>query len=305
MLSFRDAHRAYHRDQHGNRAGNRSSLRPPGLPGLRRGAKPGRRGEAPEYRRRETRRRPGRVGARGRWPGAAGGRGHRCAGEQCRDRDGGRGGVCADRESAGDLRDEFLRRRPYDASRSALDGVGRSGTIVNVTSMMGRLTLGCHAFYAATKFALAAVSESLAIEIQPFGVRVAIIEPGVILTPIWNKGEVLMPDWASLRARDGPLVAFVRSPDGRRDDARRGGTRDLGSGPYGRAEAAVRGGGGRRGDGGGAGPPDGRGVGGVAERAGRREVPGTRQGSLRRRSVQPAVAERAEDSVIMRYSPYE
>ena len=70
----------------------------------------------------------------------------------------------------------------------------RGGTIVNVTSVMGHLTLGCHAFYAATKFALAAVSESLAIEIKPFGVRVAIIEPGVILTPIWNKAEALMPE---------------------------------------------------------------------------------------------------------------
>lgn len=70
----------------------------------------------------------------------------------------------------------------------------RSGTIVNVTSIMGRLTLGGHAFYAATKFALAAVSESLAIEMKPFGVRVAIIEPGVVLTPIWNKAEASMPE---------------------------------------------------------------------------------------------------------------
>jgi short-subunit dehydrogenase len=41
---------------------------------------------------------------------------------------------------------------------------------------------------------LAAVSESLAIEMKPFGVKVAIIEPGVILTPIWNKAEALMPE---------------------------------------------------------------------------------------------------------------
>jgi len=69
----------------------------------------------------------------------------------------------------------------------------RSGAVVNVTSLMGYVTLGCHGFYAATKFALTAVSESLAIEMKPFNVRVAIIEPGVILTPIWNKGEVPMP----------------------------------------------------------------------------------------------------------------
>ena len=70
----------------------------------------------------------------------------------------------------------------------------RSGTIVNVTSMMGRITLGGHGFYSATKFALAAISESLAIEMKPFGVKVAIIEPGVILTPIWGKADSVMPE---------------------------------------------------------------------------------------------------------------
>ena len=70
----------------------------------------------------------------------------------------------------------------------------RSGTIVNVTSLMGHVTLGCHGFYAATKYALSAVSETIAIEAKPLGIKVAIIEPGVILTPIWSKAEALMPE---------------------------------------------------------------------------------------------------------------
>ncbi|MGA9642438.1 MAG: SDR family NAD(P)-dependent oxidoreductase [Terriglobales bacterium] len=69
----------------------------------------------------------------------------------------------------------------------------RGGTIVNVTSMMDRITLPCHGFYAASKFALAAASEALAIEALPFGIKVAIIEPGVILTPIWTKAETPAP----------------------------------------------------------------------------------------------------------------
>src|ERR1700690_440324 len=51
----------------------------------------------------------------------------------------------------------------------------RSGTIVNVTSVMGHVTLGGHGFYSATKYALAAVSETLADEAEPLGFKVAIM----------------------------------------------------------------------------------------------------------------------------------
>jgi NAD(P)-dependent dehydrogenase (short-subunit alcohol dehydrogenase family) len=69
----------------------------------------------------------------------------------------------------------------------------RSGTVVNITSLMGRVTLGGHGYYAATKYALTAVSETLAAEVRSFGIRVAVIEPGVVLTPIWGKAEYAMP----------------------------------------------------------------------------------------------------------------
>lgn len=69
-----------------------------------------------------------------------------------------------------------------------------SGVIVNVSSVMGRLTLPCHGGYAASKHALAAISEALAMEMAPFGVRVAIIEPGVVLTPIWGKRHVALAE---------------------------------------------------------------------------------------------------------------
>ena len=63
----------------------------------------------------------------------------------------------------------------------------RSGCIVNVTSLNGRIVLGANAAYSASKFALEALSEALAQELKTYNVRVAIVEPGVIQTPIFEK----------------------------------------------------------------------------------------------------------------------
>lgn len=63
----------------------------------------------------------------------------------------------------------------------------RHGSIVNVTSVAGRVALAPQAAYAASKWAFEALSECLAQEMKAFNIRVAIIEPGVIATPIFTK----------------------------------------------------------------------------------------------------------------------
>jgi NAD(P)-dependent dehydrogenase (short-subunit alcohol dehydrogenase family) len=69
----------------------------------------------------------------------------------------------------------------------------RRGCIINITSVAGRLAGTPQAPYASSKFALEALSEVLAQEMRLFGVRVAIVEPGVIATPIFEKAPELKP----------------------------------------------------------------------------------------------------------------
>jgi len=57
-----------------------------------------------------------------------------------------------------------------------------SGTIVNISSVVGRIGFPASPAYISSKFALEGLSESLRFELAPFGVNVVIIEPGVIKT---------------------------------------------------------------------------------------------------------------------------
>src|SRR6478672_4511485 len=58
----------------------------------------------------------------------------------------------------------------------------RSGTIVNITSMGGKIYTPLGAWYHGTKFALEAISDCLRMEVKPFGIDVVVIEPGGIKT---------------------------------------------------------------------------------------------------------------------------
>jgi len=68
------------------------------------------------------------------------------------------------------------------------------GRIVNTGSICGLSSLPGHSLYSATKFAVEAVSESLRLELRPFGIQVSVLEPGRIATEIWRKSDEAMPE---------------------------------------------------------------------------------------------------------------
>lgn len=81
----------------------------------------------------------------------------------------------------------------------------KSGIIVNISSGAGRIGFQGLSAYVATKFALEGLSESLAYEVGPFGIKVVLIEPGVVKTKAFDN---MVIGQAALR-KDSPYAGML------------------------------------------------------------------------------------------------
>jgi short-subunit dehydrogenase len=74
----------------------------------------------------------------------------------------------------------------------------RSGTIVNISSMGGRIAFPLSSTYSGSKFALEGITESLSYEVEQFGIKTILIESGIVKTNFANNikkiGKTLKPD---------------------------------------------------------------------------------------------------------------
>ncbi len=89
-----------------------------------------------------------------------------------------------------------------DMMKAVLPGMRAqgSGRIVNISSMTGLVANPPNAYYSSTKFALEAVTEALATEVRPLGIKVTLIEPGAFRT-----------DWASRSMKESstPIADYA------------------------------------------------------------------------------------------------
>jgi NAD(P)-dependent dehydrogenase (short-subunit alcohol dehydrogenase family) len=69
----------------------------------------------------------------------------------------------------------------------------RSGAIVQISSMGGQLSFAGFGAYSATKFALEGMSEALADEVRPLGIKVLIVEPGAFRTGLFGSASASAP----------------------------------------------------------------------------------------------------------------
>jgi len=88
--------------------------------------------------------------------------------------------------------------------------VGEPGRVVNVSSISGRLAMPFAGAYAASKFGLEGYSDSLRRELMLFGIKVVLIEPRAVVTPIWDKAEGAVVQQFPDTPYDRSLRVFAR-----------------------------------------------------------------------------------------------
>jgi NADP-dependent 3-hydroxy acid dehydrogenase YdfG len=102
------------------------------------------------------------------------------------------------------------------------------GRIVNLSSMGGKLVFPGGGAYHATKFAVEAISDAMRFEVRGFGVRVVLIEPGLIKTEF---GTAASSSIESGTDRDGPYAEFNEAVSKTTADAYEGNMARLAAGP--------------------------------------------------------------------------
>ncbi|TDC91343.1 oxidoreductase [Actinomadura sp. 7K507] len=90
----------------------------------------------------------------------------------------------------------------------------RQGAIVQISSMGGQLSMPGFGAYCSAKFALEGLSEALAAEVAPFGIRVLIVEPGSFRTEFGGRRMHRSPAIEEYAAATGPTRAAVDGMDG-------------------------------------------------------------------------------------------
>ena len=121
--------------------------------------------------------------------------------------------------AAEDLAAEDWRRQfdvnffgAIEVTRAVLPGMrnARSGTIVNVSSVAGKIAIPFSAAYCSSKHALEAFSDALRVEVAPFGIRVVVVEPGPVSTRYMDRARA---EVARIRSSPGPYSPFYANAE--------------------------------------------------------------------------------------------